>query len=136
MQRFASQIAYYLEMFRQGDADNAFHGLVEIDRDILPELMAVFRAERDARTRELLVHVIWEYREQSAIPFLGEALLEAEPCVWRQALNGLVTLASPAALDVLLAARVRQFPGYRESEEFRRELEEAIQQAETDTRQH
>jgi hypothetical protein len=26
-------------MFRRGDADNAFHGLLEIDHDILPELI-------------------------------------------------------------------------------------------------
>src|SRR3954447_19411695 len=110
MQRFAPQIAYYLEMFRSGDADNAFHGLLEIDRDILPELMEVFRSERDIRVRELLVEVIWEYRERSVIPFLGEALSDIEPRIWRQALNGLVTLASPAALDVLRAARTRQLP--------------------------
>src|SRR6267378_3280776 len=69
-----SPVAYYLEMFRKGDTDNAFHGLLEINRDILPELMAVFRVERNVGVRELLVEVIWEYREQSVIPFLAEAL--------------------------------------------------------------
>jgi hypothetical protein len=133
MQRFAPQIAYYLEMFRSGDADNAFHGLLEIDRDILPELMAVFRGEQDIGVRELLVEVIWEYRERSVIPFLGEALSDTEPRIWRQALNGLVALASPAALDVLRAARTRQFPTQCETEEFRRWLEEAIEEAETET---
>ena len=130
MQQFAEQITYYLEMLRQGDADNAFHGLLEIDRDILPELMAVFRDTRDIGVREFLITVIWEYRERSAIPFLGKALLDAEPPIWRQALNGLVALASPEALDALRAARTRQFPRQRETEKFRRWLEEAIQQAE------
>ncbi len=128
MQRFASQIAYYLEMFRRGDADNAFHGLLEIDRDILPELMAVFRLERDVGLRELLVEVIWEYRERSVIPFLGEALSDSEPRIWRQALNGLAVMASPAALDVLRAARTQEFRTQRETEGFRRSLEEAIEQ--------
>jgi len=133
MQRFAPQIDYYLEVFRRGDADNAFHGLLEIDPDILPELIAVFRTEQDTGVREFLVEVIWEYREHSVIPFLAEALQDTEPRIWRQALNGLVTLVSPAALEVLRAARARQLPTQRETEEFRRCLEEAIEQAETET---
>jgi hypothetical protein len=133
MKRFAPQIDYYLEMFRRGDTDEAFHGLLEIDRDILPELMVVFQTERDIGVRELLVEVIWDYRERSVIPFLGEALSDSEPRIWRQALNGLVTLASPAALDVLRTKRIRQFPTQRETDEFRRWLEEAIEQAETAT---
>jgi hypothetical protein len=131
MQRFAPQIDYYLEMFRSGDTDNAFHGLLEIDSDILPELIQVFRASHDLGVRELLVEVIWEYRDHSVLPFLGEVLFDSEPGIWRQALNGLVTLASPAALDALRAARAREFPRQRETEEFRRWLEEAIAQAET-----
>lgn len=131
MHRFVPQIACYLEMFRGGDADNAFHGLLEIGRDVLPELMEVFRSERDIEVREFLVGVIREYRERSVIPFLGEALSDAEPRIWRQALDGLVTLASPAALEVLRAARIRQLPTRRATEEFRRWLEEAIEQAET-----
>jgi HEAT repeat protein len=136
MQRFAPQIAYYLEMFRSGDADNAFHGLLEIDCDILPELMAVFRSEQDIEIRELLSEVIWEYRERSVIPFLGEALSDTESRIWRQALNGLVALASPASLEILRTARTRQFPTQREAEEFRRWLKEAIEQTEKDFNEH
>jgi len=131
MQRFASEIEYYLEMFRRGNADNAFHGLLELDQDVLPELMEVFRATRKARIREMLVNVIWEYREKSVIPFLGEALRDSEPRVWRQGLDGLVTLASPEALDVLRAARTYEFSTKRDTERFRRWLEEAIEQAES-----
>jgi len=130
MHSFASHIENYLDLFRKGETDSAFHGLLEISREILPELMTIFRSERDARMRELLVEVIWEYREPSAIPFLGEALLDPDPGVWRQALNGLVTLASPAALDALRSARTRKFPRQRDAEEFYRWLEEAIIQVE------
>ncbi|MEN9675068.1 MAG: hypothetical protein RIS76_964 [Verrucomicrobiota bacterium] len=134
MQRLSPKIAYYLQMFRSGDAENAFHGLLELDRDILPELMAVFRSTQDIGLRELLVAVIWGYREQSVIPFLREALFDTEPRIWRQALNGLVSLASPAALAVLCEARTRQLFTQRETEEFRRWVEEAISQAETEIR--
>lgn len=132
MQRLSPKIAYYLEMFRSGDADNAFHGLLELDRDILPELMAVFPSTQDIRLREMLVAVIWGYREQSVIPFLREALFDTEPRIWREALNGLVSLASPAALDALCEARRRRFLTQRETEEFGGWVEEAISQAETE----
>lgn len=134
MQGFAEQIDYYLEMFRRGDVEDAFHGLLEIDREILPELIDVFRVSKDVSVREFLVEVIWEYREKSVIPFLGEALRDSEPRVWRQALNGLVALASSAALDVLQAARIQEFPKRRDNENFHRWLEEAIEQAETEAR--
>jgi hypothetical protein len=132
MQRFARQIAYYLEVFRRGDADNSFHGLLEIDRDILPELIQVSRTEQETSVREFLVEVICEYREPSMMPFLREALSDTEPRIWRQALNGLVAQASPAALEILRAARARHFLTQRETIEFREWLEEAIEQAEAE----
>jgi hypothetical protein len=131
-ERFTPQIVRYLEMFRSGNADDAFHGLLESDHDILPELMAVFRSEQDGGVREFLVRVIWKLGERSVIPFLGEVLSDNEALVWRQALDGLVSLATPAALDVLRAARARQFATQREAEEFRRWLEEAIEHAGTE----
>jgi len=120
MRRFTEQIAYYLDMFRRGDADNAFHGLLELDAGILPELMEVFREEQNGEVREFLVEVIWQYRDRSVIPFLGEALLDYDTRVWRQALDGLVALASEASLDVLRQARSRRFTTEHETEEFRR----------------
>ena len=134
MQRFTPEVAYYLEMFRGGDADNAFHGLLELRGDIIPELMTLFREEQDAAVRELLVEVIWQYRDRSVIPFLGDALSDSEPRVWRQALDGLVALASPDALDVLRRARNRKFCSQREAEEFHQWLEDAIEQAEQQAR--
>src|SRR5947199_3363757 len=117
MPTFAPQIAYYLERLRQGHGDDAYHGLLEMPDEILPELMAAFRAETDTEIREFLVGVIWEHRQQSVISFLGEALLDSEPRVWKQALDGLVAFASPAALEALRAARTRQFPNQRDTEE-------------------
>jgi hypothetical protein len=110
----------------------AFCGLLEMEHGILLELMAAFRSESDNRVREFLVEIIWQHRQPSAIPFLGEALHDREAAVWKQALDGLVTLASPAALEVLCAARTRQFPVQRETKEFRRWLDEAIEQAESE----
>jgi hypothetical protein len=128
MNRFAPQIAKYLEMFRCGDAENAFHGLLEMGPDILPGLMEVSRAEKDPGVREFLVGVIWKYREQSAIAFLGEALFDPEPRVWREALDGLVTLASPQVLRIMRAARKRA--SHSQIDDFLCWIDEAIGQAE------
>lgn len=50
---------------------------------------------------------MWQHRDFSIIPFLAEALGDEAPEVWKQALDGLVTLASPAARQVLCDAQVR-----------------------------
>ena len=130
MAAFPAQIADFLQRFREGHRDDAFFGLLEMDHDALPELMAAFRAERDAQVRAFIVEIVWQHRQQSVIPFLGEALCDLEPVIWRQAIDGLVTLASPAALEVLRSARARQFPCQRDTDEFRGWLEEAISRAE------
>jgi len=128
MTAFTSQIAECLHRYRRGDHDAAFFGLLETDHHILPELIAAFRTETDSRVRAFLVEVIWQHRQQSVIPFLGEALHTPEPVVWKQALDGLVAMASPAALEVLHSARQSS------TDEFRSWIEEAIEQAQEQMR--
>jgi len=130
MQTSTPQITEYLDRFRQGDSDAAFFGLLEMEHEILPELMAAYRNEPTPRVRAFLVEVIWQHRQPLAIPFLGEALHDVESVVWKEAFNGLITLASPAALDVLRLARARHLTRQRDTDEFRSWLEEAIEQAE------
>src|SRR5262245_58891265 len=102
-----------------------------MDHAVLPDLISAFHAESDTEVRAFLVEIIWQHRQPSVIPFLGEALFDSDPNVWRQALDGLVALASPASLDVLQAARARQFPRQCEAA-FRRWLDEAIEQVEAE----
>ena len=131
MTQFTSQIYFYLEAFRRGDADDAFHGLLEMDRDFPLELMEAYRSERHLEVREFLLQVIREYRDRSVVPLLQEALRDPQQRIWRQALDGLVALACPTALDALRASRARVFTDQREAEDFRRWLEEAIEQMES-----
>ena len=134
MPTFAPQITEYLERFRQGDVDEAFHGLLEMDDASLTELMAAFQAENDIDMRVFLLRVLWQHRQQSVISLLEESLFDSEPRIWREALDGLVTLASPEAVDALRAAKKRQFSKQFDAEEFRRWLDEAIGQAEIEER--
>lgn len=129
MQTFASQIDDYLKRYREGDVDEAFHGLLELDDGCLKDMIEAFWAEADNDVRSFLLLVIRQHRQQSLIPFLGKTLFDSDPRVWQEALDGLVTLASPAAVEALQAARARQFSKAEDTEEFRHWLEEAIEQA-------
>jgi hypothetical protein len=124
-------ITDYLRLFREGNHDAAFFGLVEMDHSILPDLIAIFHRESDSQVREFLVEVIWQHRQRTAIPFLGEALQDVDPKVWKEALNGLVTLASKEALEVLRTAKTRQFPRKRDTDEFSSWIDEAIEQVQS-----
>jgi hypothetical protein len=82
-----------------------------------------------------LVRVAWERRDSSALPFLGEALNQLQEEVWQQALDGLVALASPEALETLRRARSRDRQDDTAARRFRLWLEEAIAQVEFELRQ-
>lgn len=130
MSTFAAQITYYIDRFRQGDVDGAFHGLIELDHNALRELTAAFQAESQTAIRVFLLKVIWQRRQECVVPLLAHALTDAEPAVWREALDGLVSVASPAALDVLRKARTRPMTQVQAGEEYQAWLKEAIEQVE------
>ena len=129
MPTFTPQIAYCLERFREGDAENAFHSLTEMDHASIPELIAEFQAATDAELKAFLLHVIWQHRQPSVIPLLGEALFSADREVWLEAMDGLVVFASTDAIAALCTARSRRFSQERDAEDFQFRLEEAISQA-------
>jgi hypothetical protein len=97
---------------------------------LLPELINAFHSEKDPNVRAFLVETLWQQRDKRAIPTLGAALKDSDDRVWKEALNGLVTLASPESVDTLRNARDREFPNVPECRAFLTWLEEAIAQAE------
>jgi HEAT repeat protein len=96
-----------LDLARSGHRDAGFRGLFDLGEAALPRLAEAYRAEGDADVRSLLVEVIWQLRSPASLDVLGEALQDPAPVVWKQALDGLVTLASPESLRILEAARDR-----------------------------
>ena len=109
----------------------AFFGLLDIGCEALPELVLQFQQEQDNAIREFLVEVIWQYRQASVIPFLAERLYDPAPAIRRQALNGLVTLASPQVLEVLTVAKAHWRLQAKDTEAFADWLDEAIGQVES-----
>jgi hypothetical protein len=121
----AKKIVFYLDCFRKGDRDAAFFGLLELGAEIHHHLVVLFRIEPETNVRAFLVEVIWQSRQSSVIPFLAEALRDKDPTVWKQALDGIVSLASPEVFKVLVIALERA-----STVDFRRWLEEAASQVE------
>jgi hypothetical protein len=128
------EIRAALDKFRNGDQESAFIDLIEMAGEVLPALTEHFRIEADVTVRALLVRVVWERRDQAALPFLAEALVQPQEEIWQEALDGLVAFASPESLDVLRRARQREDADEEVARRFRMWLEEAIQQVEFELR--
>jgi hypothetical protein len=114
---------FYIELTRSGDYEQAFHSLRELDDSALSAFQDAYRSQTDPKVRSLLVHAIWQHRQPSVIGFLGDVLQDPAPEVWKQALDGLVTLATPEARRVLQSVAVQDI-----DEERRDWIVEAIEQ--------
>lgn len=90
-------LAEYLERMRAEDSDDAFHGLLELGSEAVPLLIAEAAKPEAKSIRARLVEVIWQYRDRRSIDFLGQALSDPKPEVWKQALDGLVAIGGREA---------------------------------------
>jgi hypothetical protein len=118
-----TEVDFYLNAARNGEVDAAFHGLIELDDHAIPALQEAYRAEADPAIRALIVEAVWQHRLPSTIDFLAAALADPHPEVWKQALDGMVTLASAESRELLEAALERSVAG---DAEYRSWIEEAI----------
>jgi hypothetical protein len=121
-------IEFYLQRLKAGDFETAFHALTEVCHSVVPRLIIAYQREDSASVRAELVTIIWSHRRPETSTFLGEALNDPSPKVWKNALDGLVTLRTTSALDILTKALDRQLPSKRQTEEFRQWVREAIAQ--------
>jgi len=105
--------------------------LVELGEPAIPMLIDAYARERDAAVRASLVRVLWQTREPSVMPALASALLDADSRVWKQALDGIVTLGGHAAVETLAAARetVSRFDDARTRREWIDEAAEQVREA-------
>jgi HEAT repeat protein len=97
-------ISSYLDWARSGNREAALESLIDLGEDAIPRLASAYRAEADPAIRALVVEVVWRLRSHASIEFLGEALQDPAQLVWKQALDGLVTLATPQSLRILEVA--------------------------------
>ena len=128
MHSIVSYVDFYLLKLKKGDYDAAFHGLIEADASAIPRLIDAYRNETSSEVRCELVDIIWQHRQPSTVPFLGEALFDTNSDLWKAAINGLVALAYPDCLAVLSAALKRSLSTPEETETFQKWVKEAIEQ--------
>jgi hypothetical protein len=122
------QIQYYVEQYRKGDQETAFHGLIELGHEATARLIECFHKSSDNHLRTFIVRVIRNYQDPSSVDFFKDALFDPNPDVWKEAMDGLVSLASQPSMEALQSARERCFANPQDMNMFRDWLEEAIQQ--------
>jgi HEAT repeat protein len=123
-----SKVKSYLDQFRDGDWDVAFHGLIEEGPQILPELMSAFATEEDPEIRAALVQVVGEHRRMESVPFLSQALDDPDPEVWKKALDALVTVGGESARESLRQAAERSRASGQEEADRAEWIQEALDQ--------
>ena len=96
---------HYIAALRGSGWENAYHGLIEIGGSATVMLAEAFRSERESGLRQLLLRILWQTRSSDVLPLLVEGLQDEEQRVWKEALDGLVALGGPHALDALRTAR-------------------------------
>jgi hypothetical protein len=121
--------AHYLDRIEFDE--NAWFSLLEAPAAIVPLLVSAFRDESDSVKRSAILNVIWQRRDPSTIPFLGEALQDASPRVWKEALDGLVAIGGHASILAIEAAHARHFDAEYDGRQFREFLDEALAQLRT-----
>jgi hypothetical protein len=123
----AIDIREILQRFRSGAEEEAFFELLEMPGDVMSALTIAFRTEQDPAIRAFLIKVAWQRGDRQAIALLAEAVNQSDEEIWQEALDGLVALASPEALAVLMAARTREFADLSVSQRFQSCAGEAIE---------
>ncbi len=111
-------------------AENALCALRDLP-EALPLIAEAYERECDGERREALIHCLWQFRDIRALPTLSAALHDPDDRIWKEDLDGIVTLTGEAALRVLEEAR--DTVAKHATEQVRRGwIEEAIQQVRED----
>jgi HEAT repeat protein len=122
-------VEHYLLEWDSSAWASAYHSLIELGPQVLPELTRRFAESREIAFRAALVGLARNIRSADALPLLDRALQDESPVVWKEALDGLVTLASPTSVRLLEEALDRTPPGDVSVEEWISWVQEALQQA-------
>ena len=129
MREIVAVVEHYLREWDSSGWAAAYHSLIELGPQVLPELQKQLATSRDTRFRAALVELTRQLHAEDALPLFEAALRDPSPEVWKAALDGLVDLASPASLLLLQEAVEREPPGSTTASEWQAWVREALQQA-------
>jgi HEAT repeat protein len=132
MRDIAALVEHYLHEWDSREWAHAYHSLIELGPQVLPELERRFHESRDAAFRGVLVELARQVHSADALPLFEGALADEAPEVWKQALDGLVSLASLASILLIERALARTPPGRTSAAEWYSWVQEALQQAQAE----
>jgi len=102
------RVAELVEQLHDRDAaPSALCNLTSLGTAAISLVAAAYDRETEPRRRTALVRALWQFYDTAAFPALATALRDPDDRVWKEALDGIVTLGGPAALEVLQAARAK-----------------------------
>lgn len=94
-------VDHYIAEYREGRCDNAFHGLIDLNPKLIPELIEAYDSSDDPELKVFVIKVVSEFRKEPALCFLRHALRRDEVPIWRSALDGLAMVESQESLDAM-----------------------------------
>jgi HEAT repeat protein len=119
---------YLLEWDSRGWA-SAYHSLIQLGPEILPALERRIAGSRNGAFRAALVELARQFHSAEAVHLFDAALRDPASAVWKEALDGLVDLASPESIRVLEDALQQGPPRGTSPEDWSSWLSEALDQA-------
>ena len=94
-------VDHYIDEYCEGRCDNAFHGLIDLNPELIPELIEAYDSSDDPELKVFVIKVISEFRKESALCFLRRALRHNEVPIWKSALDGLAMVESQESVDAM-----------------------------------
>jgi len=94
-------VEFYLSLIREGRVSEGVHGLLDAPPNALPALMEVLDSPENADIRPEMVHCIWQFRNPQAVDLLGRLIHDTDDEVWREALDGFVTIGGERSRTAL-----------------------------------
>lgn len=113
-------------------SENTYHTLLEMGVTIIPNCINRYCKEHNPTIRSRLVAIVWQSRDESVVSFLGNALKDTESDVWKEAMDGLVSISTPEARGVLHASIESAQKDATFSREWLEYAEEALNQMRVD----
>lgn len=119
-----TKIACYVAGLASADWENAWHSLLELGPESLPYVRQAYSDATVDQSRKLLIQVLAEKRDMELLGLFQGALHSSSSTVWKAALDAIVSVGGPAAVEILRAIESSV------SKDRRRWISEALHQIE------
>ena len=96
----------YLKQLCTGDADSAFHALLEAPDEAVPFIIEGYN-RLDPEARATVIKILAERNCPSISLFLETALQDQDDLVWKASVNALVHIGTTESIKILERAKAR-----------------------------